>query len=102
MTRLIRNLTGFTFGLVFAAMLFLCALPRAHSATPKDPQMMVIVGYEDGEARGAEVVGFADTLEACEQGVQIAMGEMKPKKGVRLAAMCTPVPPAPVDPQHQS
>jgi hypothetical protein len=99
--RLISNATAFVFGLIFAAVLFLAALPKAHGAEPAQ-QIMVVIGYQKGEPQGAEVVGFALNLSACQQGLVTAMTVMKPKPGISLVAMCTPLPPAPKDPQHES
>lgn len=95
--RTLANLTGFLFGLVFAVVAFLAMAP-AHSDEPKAKltQMMIIVAYSKGEAVAAQAVGFATDVDSCRTGLLAALGEIKPKKDVTLAAVCTPLPPAPM------
>jgi hypothetical protein len=100
MTRLIRNLTGLAYGLIFVALLAIW-VETARSDTPKT-YIGIIVAYQKGEVVASESIGYAATQGDCMRGVQAAMTEVQPKPGVTLAAVCTPAPPAPADPQHQS
>jgi len=93
--RVIYALTAFMFGLIFAAMLFLCALPKAHGAEPAQTYIGVIVAYQDGDVVAAQAMGHAATQNDCMKGMQIAMAQLTPKPGVTLVALCTPAPPPP-------
>jgi hypothetical protein len=103
MMRLIRNLTGFVFGLILAGMLFLSSLPLAHSATlPTTWYMLTIVAYQNGAPVAAQAMGFADTLETCQKQAAETVSQLTAKPGVTIASMCTQMPPAPVSPQNQT
>ena len=98
--QIVRNMAGFLFGLALAIFAGLAMLPRAHSAEPDVPQLVMVIGYQDGKAIGGQVLGFADSLEGCERGLAQMIPELKAHPGVTLVAVCTPLPPAPKPVEH--
>lgn len=100
MIRLLRAFTGFMFGIAIAIFAGLAMLPRAHGAEPDVPQLVMVVGYQDGKPIGGQVLGFADSLAGCERGLQQMIPELKAKPGVTLVMICTPLPPAPTAIEH--
>jgi hypothetical protein len=104
MNRIISNLTAFMFGLIFAAMLAIASLPRAHGAEPAAQTYIgVIVAYdENGQVVAAQAMGHAGSQSDCMKGIQAAMLELQPKPGITLAALCTAAPPAPTHAVPQS
>jgi len=97
--RLISNLTAFVFGLIFAAMLFLCALPKAHGADAPQTWIGIVVVYQDGKVVNSESIGFASNQQDCIRGVSSIMPLIAAKNpGFGLAALCTTAPPAPAMP----
>ena len=106
--RLISNLTAFVFGLIFAAMLFLAALPRAHGADMPQTWIGIVVFYQAGKVVNSESIGFASNQNDCVRGVMSIMPLVATKNpGFGLMALCTVAPPAPeappaTDPPAQS
>jgi hypothetical protein len=100
MVRIIRNLTGLLYGLILVALLAMWVI-SARGAEPVT-YIGIIVAYQKGAVVASESIGYAATQGDCMRGVQAAMADVQPKPGVMLAAVCTPAPPAPADPQHQS
>jgi hypothetical protein len=91
--RSIANVTGFAFGLVIAALLFLAMLPRAHAEDGlKVPDYMaVLFAVKDNTIIGAKIIGLADTLEGCEHGIAADAGnaaQMQIPQGVTLRTAC--------------
>lgn len=88
--------------LMMLAPLFGLMVIAAEPTRPTDVQQLVIVvGYENGKAVGGQVLGISDSLEGCQKGLEQALPELKAKPGVTIAAVCTPLPPAPPAAQHQ-
>jgi hypothetical protein len=100
---MIKRLIGFMFGFVIAICAGLTMLPKAHGAEPDVVQIVMVVGYQDGHAIGAQAIGFADSLSDCETGLAQMLPELTAhaKPGVTLVAVCTPAPPAPATVHHQ-
>jgi hypothetical protein len=98
--RIISNLTAFVFGLIFAAMLFLAALPKAHGAEPVAQTWIgIIVFYQDGKVVNSESIGYAANQQNCIQGVMSILPIVAAKNvGFGLSALCTVAPPAPPTP----
>lgn len=95
MSRLISNATAFVFGLIFAAMLFLAALPRAHGADMQT-WIGIIVFYQDGKVVNSESIGYASNQGDCIKGVTQVLPLVAAKNpGFGLSALCTTAPPAP-------
>jgi len=90
--------------LVVGAMLtvYMCTHP-AYSAEPSAdvPQLVIVVGFEHGKAIGGQVIGISDSLEGCQKGLEQMLPELKAKEGIDLAALCTPLPPAPTAVKHK-
>lgn len=82
--------------------MYMCTHP-AYGAEPSAdvPQLVIVVGYENGKAIGGQVLGIADNLEACQKGLEQMLPELKAKEGIALAAVCTPLPPAPTAVKHK-
>jgi hypothetical protein len=85
--------------LTIIGLLVIAPVEAARSDTPKT-YIGIIVAYQKGEVVASESIGYAATQGDCMKGVEAAMAEVQPKPGVTLAAVCTPAPPAPADPQH--
>jgi hypothetical protein len=86
------NFKAFLVLLVMAAVLGIASVYAAEAGAP---QMLVIVAYANGEPVAAQAVGFAPSLTACQAALEAELGEIQPKPGVTLAAVCTPIPPVP-------
>lgn len=103
------NATPF-FRIFISAIMIVCALLVAYMCTHpagaaeptvKDvPQLVIVVGYQDGKAIGGQVVGIADSLAGCQKGLEQMLPTLQSKPGVTLAAVCTPLPPAPAAVAH--
>lgn len=97
---MIKRMIGFMFGFVIAISAGIIMLP-ARSAEPDVPQLVIVVGYQDGKPLGGQVLGTADNLSDCEKGLTQVIPELHAKPGVTLVAVCTPLPPAPTAVHHQ-
>jgi hypothetical protein len=73
----------------------------AFAADPDVPQIGIILTYQDGQLVGGDVVGTSGNTQECQRGLQQVMSTLQPKAGVMLAAICTPLPPAPAVAKHK-